>query len=246
MGTILIADKLGKQRVYEYQQKFGLGRATGEGMPGEAEGKLLTPDEWSGSASGSVPIGHSVDATLMQMAAGYAAIANDGIYVQPHLIKSTISGTDGAVTPAARAGDAPGAAARRSPPQLRTMMEAVVDDKGAHRHPGGGRPVTGWPARPAPASGSIDGQYTSHNAGSFIGMAPADNPRYVIAVSADVPHGTGGDVAAPAFSKMMAFALLHYRVPPSATKPPKFKHPSRDAGRVAWRLPSVRRAPGRV
>ena len=58
VGTILIADKLGKQRVYEYQQKFGLGQATGEGMPGEATGRLLAPDEWSGSASGSVPIGH--------------------------------------------------------------------------------------------------------------------------------------------------------------------------------------------
>jgi len=72
----------------------------------------------------------------------------------------------------------------------------------------------------------IDGKYTSYNYGSFIGMAPAENPRFVIAVSADVPHGTGGDVAAPAFSKMMSYALWHYQVPPSTTKPPKFKiHP---------------------
>ncbi len=70
VGTIRIADMLGPQRLYEYQQKFGLGQATGEGMPGEATGRLLAPDEWSGSASGSVPIGMSVDATLMQMAAG--------------------------------------------------------------------------------------------------------------------------------------------------------------------------------
>jgi cell division protein FtsI (penicillin-binding protein 3) len=69
----------------------------------------------------------------------------------------------------------------------------------------------------------IDGQYTSANYGSFIGMAPAENPRYVIAVSADVPKGTGGDVAAPAFSKMMSFALLHYKVPPSTTPAPKLK-----------------------
>jgi cell division protein FtsI (penicillin-binding protein 3) len=57
-------------------------------------------------------------------------------------------------------------------------------------------------------------------------MAPAENPRYVIAVSAEVAHGTGGDVAAPAFSKMMSFALLQNRVPPSSTKAPTFKiHP---------------------
>ena len=68
----------------------------------------------------------------------------------------------------------------------------------------------------------INGQYTSYEAGSFIGMAPADNPRYVIAVFADTPGGGGGAVAGPAFSKMMAFTLPHYQVPPSGTKPPKF------------------------
>ena len=78
IGTIRIAQKLGKEKMVQYQRAFGLGQATNEGMPGEASGKLLAPDEWSGSAWGSVPIGMSVDATLIQMASGYAAIANDG------------------------------------------------------------------------------------------------------------------------------------------------------------------------
>src|SRR3954452_22458603 len=102
------------------------------------------------------------------------------------------------------------------------MMGADVDEDGA----------TGTQARVASyrvagktGTGKrlIDGQYTSANYGSFIGMAPADNPRYVIAVSADVPKGTGGVVAAPAFAKMMSFALLRYGVPPSSTPPPTFK-----------------------
>ncbi|MGK5684585.1 penicillin-binding transpeptidase domain-containing protein [Actinoplanes sp. URMC 104] len=224
VGTILIADKLGKEKVYEYQQKFGLGRATGEGMPGEAEGHILPPDQWSGSASGSVPLGMSVDATLIQMAAGYAAIANDGEYVQPHLIKSMTSGKDGRVTEAA----APERRRVLDPEvasQLRTMMEAVVDNDGGT---GTQAAVGGYRVAGKTGTGKrlIDGQYTSANYGSFIGMAPAENPRYVIAVSADVPRGTGGDVAAPAFAKMMSFALLHYRVPPSTTEPPTFKiHP---------------------
>jgi cell division protein FtsI (penicillin-binding protein 3) len=220
VGTIRIADKLGKQRVYEYQQKFGLGRATGVGMPGEAEGRLLAPDEWSGSASGSIPIGHSVDATLIQMAAAYAAIANDGTYVQPHLVKATIPSGGEAVpapAPATHRVLRPEVAA-----QLRTLMEAVVDSKGGT---GTQARVDGWRIAGKTGTGKrlIDGRYTKHNAGSFIGMAPADNPRYVIAVSADVPSGTGGDVAAPAFSDMMKATLLHYRVPPSATPAPKFK-----------------------
>lgn len=224
VGTILLADMLGKQKVYEYQQKFGLGKATNEGMLGEADGRILTPDEWSGSASGSVPIGMSVDATLIQMAAGYAAIANDGEYIQPHLIKSMISGKDGEVTEAAK----PERHRVLSPEvasQLRLMMEAVVDNDGAT---GTQAAVSGYRVAGKTGTGKrlIDGQYTSANYGSFIGMAPAENPRYVIAVSADVPKGTGGDVAAPAFAKMMSFALLHNRVPPSSTPAPKFKiHP---------------------
>ncbi|GAA0518068.1 cell division protein [Paractinoplanes deccanensis] len=224
VGTILIADRLGKQKVYEYQQKFGLGKSTDEGMLGEADGKLLTPDEWSGSASGSVPIGMSVDATLIQMAAGYNAIANDGTYVQPHLIKAMISGKDGKVTP----GPEPETHKVLDPQvaaELRTMMEAVVDTEGAT---GKKAAVAAYRVSGKTGTGKrlIDGKYTSANYGSFIGMAPAENPRYVIAVSADVPVGTGGDVAAPAFSKMMSFTLLHNKVPPSTTPAPKLKiHP---------------------
>ncbi|BBH66943.1 penicillin-binding protein PbpB [Actinoplanes sp. OR16] len=224
VGTILIAEKLGKEKVYEYQKLFGLGQATGEGVLGEADGQLLEPSQWSGSAYGSVPIGHSVSATLIQMAAAYGAIANDGTYIQPQLIKATISGADGTVTPAA----APKTHKVLDPQvasQLRTMMEAVVDVKGGT---GGAAAVPGYRVAGKTGTGKMltDGQYTSHNASSFIGMAPAENPRYVIAVSMDVATGGGGDVAAPAFSEMMSYALLHYRVPPSGTKPPTFKiHP---------------------
>ncbi|MEV4637246.1 penicillin-binding transpeptidase domain-containing protein [Actinoplanes sp. NPDC049548] len=220
VGTIRIGQKLGKEKLYEYQQKFGLGRPTNEGMPGEASGRLLAPDEWSGSAYGSVPIGHSVDATLLQMVAGYGAIANDGVYIQPHLIKSTISGRDGTVTPSA-----PPETHRVLDTQvardLREMMEAVVDAKGAT---GTAAKVEGYRVSGKTGTGKmlVDGKYTSHNAGSFIGMAPAEKPRFVIGVFADVPNGTGGEVAAPAFSKMMGDALLRYRVPPSGTKPPTF------------------------
>ncbi|MEV0898025.1 penicillin-binding transpeptidase domain-containing protein [Actinoplanes sp. NPDC049802] len=221
VGTILIADRLGKEKVYEYQQKFGLGKATGEGMPGEAEGELLKPEDWSGSSYGSVPIGHSVSATLIQMAAGFSAIANDGVYIQPHLIKATISGEDNEVTPAA-APETHRVLDTEVSRQLRLIMEAVVADEG-----GTGRAAAVQGFRVAGKTGTgkmlIDGQYTSHNAGSFVGMAPADDPRYVIAVSMDVPDGSGGDVAAPAFSEMMSFTLLRNHVPPSGSKAPNFK-----------------------
>jgi len=221
VGTIRIADKLGKQKLYEYQQKFGLGRATNVGMPGEATGRLLAPNEWSGSASGSVPIGMSVDATLIQMTAGYGAIANDGVYIQPHLIKSTISGKDGSVVPAPEP-ETHRVLSATTAQQLREMMESVVDAEGGT---GTQAAVEGYRVAGKTGTGKmlVEGQYTKHNAGSFIGMAPAEDPQFVIGVFADVPDGTGGDVAAPAFSKMMSSALRHYRVPPSGNPKPTFK-----------------------
>jgi cell division protein FtsI (penicillin-binding protein 3) len=220
VGTIRIADKLGKDKLYAYQQKFGLGQATGEGVPGEAPGALLPPDKWSGSAYGSVPIGYSVDATLIQMVAAYNAIANNGTYVQPHLIKDTIA-PDGKVTPAPAAPThqvlTPEVAS-----ELRTILEAPVNVKGAT---GTRAQVSNYlvAGKTGTASKLVDGQYTSYNSGSFIGMAPADHPRFVIGVYADVPSGSGGIVAAPAFSDMMATTLWHYQVAPSTTAPPNFK-----------------------
>ncbi|SCL16047.1 peptidoglycan synthetase FtsI [Micromonospora nigra] len=220
VGTIQIADKLGQERLIDYQGRFGLGRATGVGMPGEASGRLLPAQEWSDSSYGSVPIGHSVDATPLQMAAAYAAIANDGTYVQPHLVKEIIE-PDGTRVPA----EPPVTRPVLSPDNaaaLRTILEAVTTVEGATGRaaavPGyrvAGKTGTGWRL--------VNGQKQPGEVASFIGMAPAEKPRYVIAVFAHTPGGGGGDIAAPAFREMMQFALRHDRVPPSgAGTAPKF------------------------
>jgi cell division protein FtsI (penicillin-binding protein 3) len=154
------------------------------------------------------------------MVAAYGVIANDGTYIQPHLIKSTTD-QNGHVTPAA----APETHQVLSPDvdkELRSMMESVVDAKGAT---GVRAAVPGYRVAGKTGTGKMltDGKYTSYNAGSFIGMAPAENPRFVIGVFADVPNGSGGVVAAPAFSEMMSYALQKYRVLPSSTPAPSFK-----------------------
>ncbi|MGC5051910.1 peptidoglycan D,D-transpeptidase FtsI family protein [Micromonospora sp. DT48] len=219
VGTIQIADKLGPERLLDYQRRFGLGKPTKVGMPGEASGRLLPVQEWSGSSHGSVPIGHSVDATPLQMAAAYAAIANDGTYVQPHLLKETIA-PDGKRTPAPD----PETWQVLSPDNaaaLRTIMEAVTTVEGATglaaAVPGyrvAGKTGTGWRL--------VDGKKQPGEVASFIGMAPAENPRYVIAVFVHSPSGGGGQISAPAFRDMMTFTLRHYRVPPSTEPAPTF------------------------
>ncbi|HEV7708343.1 MAG TPA: penicillin-binding transpeptidase domain-containing protein [Asanoa sp.] len=217
--TIKIADKLGPQKVYDYQLKFGLGKATGEGMPGEAEGHVLPPDEWNGSSPGSIPIGHSVDVTPLQMAAVYAAIANDGTWIQPHLIKDTVNADGSHVAPAApetRQVISPEHAA-----QLRYLMEAVTTIPGAT---GVNGRIKGYRVAGKTGTGKrvVDGKYAAGDVASFIGMAPAEAPRYVVAVFAYTPGGGGGDVAGPAFREMMQYTLQHYRVPPSTKAAPKY------------------------
>jgi cell division protein FtsI (penicillin-binding protein 3) len=219
VGTITIADKLGADKLYEYQLKFGLGKATGVGLPGEASGRVLKPEEWSGSSYGSIPIGHSVDVTPLQMAAVYAAIANGGTWVQPHLVKEIVA-PDGTRTP----GPAPETRRVISPEtaaELRLLLEAVTTVPNAT---GLKAAIPGYRVAGKTGTGKriVDGKYVAGDVASFIGMAPADDPRYVVAVFAHTPGGGGSDVAAPAFKSMMEFTLRHFRVPPSATKPPDF------------------------
>ncbi|WP_428964452.1 peptidoglycan D,D-transpeptidase FtsI family protein [Micromonospora fluostatini] len=213
VGTITIADKLGRDKLIEYQRRFGLGQPTGVGMPGEAAGRILPAQEWSDSSYGSVPIGHSVDATPLQMAAAYAAIANDGVYVQPRLVRQTIA-PDGTRTPA-EAPKTHRVLSSENAAALRTMLEAVTtvpDATGVQAAVTGyrvaGKTGTGWRL--------VDGRKQPGEVASFIGMAPAEKPRYVIAVFAHTPSGGGGQITAPAFRDMMRFTLQHYRVPPSS------------------------------
>jgi cell division protein FtsI (penicillin-binding protein 3) len=219
VGTITVADKATPQALYDYQLKFGLGSLTKEGMPGEAPGLVQPPARWSGSSFGSIPIGMGVSVTPLQMAAVYATIANNGVYLQPHLIKATVT-PDKKVHPAA----APTTRTVLSPQNanaLRDDLEAVVTAPGATGHaaavPGyrvAGKTGTGLQVK--------DGKYVPGEVASFVGMAPVEAPRYVIAVFAHTPGGEGGAVAAPAFRDMMAFTLRYFQVPPSTGTPPKF------------------------
>ena len=223
VGTITLADKLGAQKLYEYQRAFGLGDLTGEGLPGESGGLVQPPENWSETSHGSVPIGHGVSVTPLQMAAVYAAIANGGTWVQPHLLKATIA-PDGTVTPN---GDVPSrqVISAQNATDLRTMLEAVVTMEGAT-----GRTAAVDHYRVAGKTGTgrviKNGAPVPGEVASFIGMAPADAPRFVIAVFAHTPGGGGGTIAGPAFADMMQYTLLHYRVAPTGTPPPRFRaHP---------------------
>ncbi len=205
IGTIQIAEKLGKDDLYSFLRGFGFGSVTGLGVPGESPGLLLPPNQWWGTTLPTVAFGQGVGVTAVQVASVYATIANGGVRVTPTLVAGTI-GADGTLNPA------PAPATRRvvsatTAKTVSDMLEAVTSDQGTAP----AARISGY--RVAGKTGTAHkldgGTYAAKYVASFIGFAPASDPRLVVAVMIDEPSGSkyyGGDVAAPVFSKLMGSA----------------------------------------
>ena len=222
VGTLMLAQRIGPQRYAEMLDKFGLGQRTGVGLPGESAGVVPPIDQWSGSTFSNLPIGQGLSMTLLQMTGMYQAIANDGVRIPPRIIKTTI-GADGTRTDEAR----PQGMRVVSPETARTvrqMLRATVQ-----RDPRGDQQGTGPLA-------AVDGYQISGKTGTaqqinpgcgcyydnvywitFAGMAPAEDPRYVIGIMADNPQRTAeglpGTTMAPLFHNIAAWLLQRENVP---------------------------------
>jgi cell division protein FtsI (penicillin-binding protein 3) len=210
VGTVTLASQLGATRLADWIERFGFGRPTGIDFPGETRGIVLPPERWSGSTIGNVPIGQGIAVTPLQMAAAYAAVANSGLWVQPHLVDH-VAGRPRVRAPRRRVVNE-GVAT-----QLATMLRGVVDDgTGTLAAIPGYRVAgkTGTAAKPTPGGGYSTSNYVA----SFVGFVPATRPRLVISVAVDEPRGAiwGGVVAAPAFNEIARFCLQYLEVPPDA------------------------------
>ena len=208
IGTITLAQMLGRERLLRWISRFGFGRRTGIDFPGESAG--LLPTYWSGSTIGTLPIGHGIAVTPVQMAAAYASIANGGTWIEPHLLEH-VAGRP-----------APRHARRRVVPrtvaaQINAMLQnVVVEGTGTLAAVPGYKVAgkTGTAAKPDPRGGYSDSRYVA----SFVGYVPASDPKLVILVTVDEPQGAiwGGVVAAPAFAEIARFGLQYLEVPPDA------------------------------
>lgn len=221
VGTVMISQRLGKARLYDYLRAFGFGQLTNIGIPGESRGILPPPQKWSGSQAHTIPFGQGVGVTAVQMASVYATLANGGIRVPPTLIKGSIA-ADGTVTPRPRT--APQRVVNPAvAQQLRDMLEAVTSNEGtAPKARIAGYRVagkTGTAQVPNPRCHCYrGGGYTA----SFVGFAPADQPKLLVSVVLQKPAKDhfGGVIAAPIFRKVMSFALKSLRIAPTGTEPP--------------------------
>ncbi|MEX2504102.1 MAG: penicillin-binding protein 2 [Egicoccus sp.] len=215
VGTIQIAKQLGADRLHHYLREFGYGEATGVGFPGESGGLLMAPDDWWGTSLPTISIGQGVAVTLMQLAASYATLGNDGIAMTPRIVRGTV-GEDGRLTPTVTTGERR-VVSSDTAAQVRMMLERVVSGE----HGTGARAVvpgysvagkTGTARKPNPDTRGYSGEHIA----TFVGLAPVESPEIVVAVMVDEPQAAfyGGTVAAPVFAEVMGAALSARRVVP--------------------------------
>jgi len=215
IGTIEIAQRLGKTRLAKQIQALGFGQPTGLDYPAESDGLVKSnPQTWTGSDIGSTPIGQDDAVTVQQVLDMVNTVATGGRFVPPRLVQATLA-DDGTLT------RTPGHATHRAlskqvASELTTMMEQVVQDGTAVAAGVPGYTVagkTGTAQIPDPVHGGyIPGAYMA----TFAGFAPAENPALSTIVVLNRPQPIyGGIVAAPVFSEVMQYALHRYDIPTS-------------------------------
>jgi cell division protein FtsI/penicillin-binding protein 2 len=207
VGAATIGLGLGSEKFSRWISRFGFGHPTGIQYPAEERGLVPSLDEYSGSTMGNLPIGQGLSVTPIQMVAGYTAIANGGMLRPPQLIKA-VDGEPVQEPKGRRVIESQVAA------EIRTMLEGVLAAGGTASEVS----VPGYTlaGKTGTAQVAENGTYSKTKyVASFIGFAPAQDPRLLVAVIVDEPQGEiyGGSVAAPAFGRIAAFALPYLGVP---------------------------------
>jgi cell division protein FtsI (penicillin-binding protein 3) len=216
IGTIQIAQRLGKTNLLHYINDFGLGSVTDIDFPGESAG--LLPSYWSGTSIADVPIGQGIAVTAVQMLAAYNTIANGGVYVPPRLVDATIDG-HGVEHPL------PMATTHRVvsdtvAKEMTTMLDEVVrvgTGTAANLNPYTVAGKTGTGKLVSATTGRYeDGHYVA----SFAGFVPAESPQITGMVVVNDTPDYGAAASAPTFATIARDALEEFNIPPMAKEPP--------------------------
>lgn len=202
IGAVTLGREVGKERLADMITKFGFTSKLGIDFPGEAAGQMQPPQKWNGVTIYQVPMGQGIAVSPLQLASAYAAIANDGVLVQPHLVHNAIDPWSRRVVSATIAS------------QLRDMLTVTVEEGTGKKARLEGYEVAGktGTAQKPEGGGYADDKVIA----SFVGMVPADEPRLVILVMVDEPttEHSGAKVAAPVFATIADFALKRLGIAP--------------------------------
>lgn len=222
VGTLMLAQRVGKEPYSEYLQKFGLGQKTGIALAGESPGLVPDLQNWQGGTFANLPIGQGLSMTTLQMAGIFQTIANDGLRIPPRVIAERV-GSDGESTETERP-EGSRVVSQETATTVRDMFRSVVQDGGTGPQAAiagyqiSGKTGTGQQIDPACSCYSNSRYWIT-----FAGILPADDPRYVIAIMLDAPqrgvHGDGGESAAPLFHDIASWLVNRDNIPPSAPAP---------------------------
>lgn len=216
VGAIRTAMRVGKKDFHQSILDFGFGAATGIELPAETAGVVRSPERWYGDSLASMAIGYEIGVSALQMATAFATIANDGVRIQPHIIKE-IRDHEETIVSAANPAKHRVVSAEAARDVREMLREVVVSGTGKKAAPNGysaaGKTGTAW---------KFDEKLKRVNSAkyvsSFIGMAPVENPEVTIAVVIDEPRNggrDGGSVAAPVFKEIADKLLPTLKISPS-------------------------------
>ncbi len=204
IGVAKIAQKVGAKRIYNQARAFGFGNPTGVDLPGEASGRLRNAIDWSGADATRIPIGYGVSITALQLAAAYAAVANGGILIRPHVV-TQIMDSNGRVVREIRPEKIRRVISKKTAAKLNQVFKGVVA-RGTGRRAALKNVIVAGKTGTAQKYDPQTHSYSRRRyVASFVGYVPADNSKIICAVVINEPKKKyyGGEVAAPIFRKIM-------------------------------------------
>jgi cell division protein FtsI (penicillin-binding protein 3) len=217
-GISQMGEALSAQERYDYLKKFGLGDVTAIGFDAEAAGTVAEPSTWDNQTFYATMFGQGLSATPIQIASAYQALANGGVQIEPSLVEGCAH-ADGTVTDVPTAGESR-VVSEAAADQVVQMLESVVTDG----HFGDTLQIPGYrvaaksgTAEQGDGSGGLKDTYVV----SMTGMAPAEDPEYVVSVHISNPTKIRSSAAAaPTFQQIMTQVLKTYRIEPSTEPSP--------------------------
>ena len=215
VGTVQIAETMTPETRHDYMKRFGLGEPTGVGLPGESGGVVHPASAWQGHARSAIAFGHGYSVTALQMTSVLATLVNDGVRVQPSIVAG-VREADGSITPLEQPQQTRVVSSSTAHTTIQLLDNAADDETS-------GVAVPNYATAGKSGTAQVpDGTYTT----SFIGTAPADNPRYVVGVFLYGMHGfnSGTTSAGPAFSELMTATLQDRGVAPTGKPQTTFEN----------------------
>jgi cell division protein FtsI/penicillin-binding protein 2 len=230
IGMGMVGDRCGNERLYRYVRNMGFGDLTGIELPGEHTGMVNDFDRWTAYSTQSVPIGQEIAVTALQVATGFSVFCNGGVLYRPRVVRGLV-GPDGQI--AAEYGMVPVRQALSAETvqkfRLQALVETVKSGTGRITAPLPDYQVFGKTGT-AQVAGLKGKGYGLGCTATFVCGAPSDNPRVVVVVSVQHPkqHSYyGGQVSAPAASRILGDTLRYLKVPAELAPAPPRTPPTR-------------------